>query len=238
MIKRNILGIMGGVIMSSVLLLSLESHGAGTNPVPMTPIQSQGTYVFDGDGSNDVKIYASDIINLHNELNNLGIYTDSKLTTYNTNIDTLESNVVTRKNTIKDRINYYKSGTITATDPTYVQLESGIGTVYTTGYNYGKSNTNPSTGTNSGSASNDEVKNISYTVPSSANGAYATCTIYNGFGTNNNYGLGTVTVGGSTVKTGWGFWSGSVGAGKTINIKLENKDGEGTMYGNIYVVYW
>ena len=65
---RNIVGIMSGMIISTVLLSSIEGHSAGTNPITMTALQSTGSYVFDGNSSNDIKLYKSDLRNLYNEI--------------------------------------------------------------------------------------------------------------------------------------------------------------------------
>ena len=237
---RNIVGIMSGMIISTVLLSSIEGHSAGTNPITMTDLQSTGSYVFDGDGSNDVKLYKSDLRNIYNEIDALGAYTDEELTNTNTRITNLSNDVTSGKTKLKNKINSYKSGTITADTPTFAQLKAGVDTVYTTGVAKGKADSVPKTLSKDLTVAEGDTGSISCTVPSNAKKAYVTVSLYNGLARNSNSGSGYATVGGSTRVNGAGTWSGAVSAGSTIYISLDNSGSqvESDLYGNIRVFYW
>lgn len=166
--KLTLIGIIGCALFSTIALSSFDGKAAGTNPITMLPIESQGAIVYDMDGGDDIAIYSSDLVNLNNEINALGVYTDEQVTGLDTRIATALADVQSGKTTLATKINS-KTGTttVTTTNPTWVQLSSGVDTVYTKGYNAGISASQPTYTSRSVSRSDSGSSSSSaFTAPS------------------------------------------------------------------------
>ncbi len=92
--KNKIFIKMGGLligVLSIYLLFSQNIYATGTCPVPLANIESVGVLKYETDSP--VELYTSDLKNLKDEINSLGIYTDEQLTQINTDIDNLITDV-------------------------------------------------------------------------------------------------------------------------------------------------
>jgi len=118
--------------------------------------------------------------------------------------------------------------------------------VYNSGYNSGVAagknsvHNSMTTGGASWACEEDHKLTSSYTVPSNAVGAYATCSMYNRFGSNNNTGVSNMYLNGSLIATNASVWTGFVSAGSVFYVDINNDNGsnEGTIYVRIVVFYW
>ena len=123
-------------------IFSSFSKAEGVCPVPLEDISSQGSLIYNtGDSSTDIKIYTSDLINLKNEIESLGIYTDEELTDVNLHIDEIIADVSSGKRNIAEELNTYGADIDISHDkvPSWSELKGGVEPVYTNGYNTGYS---------------------------------------------------------------------------------------------------
>ena len=107
---------------TSALIFSMffKTDAAGTCPITLQPIQSTGNLIF-----SPFQFHSSDLVNLRSEINDLGAWADGE-------ISALNIEVTNGKNSLRDKINSKKSGTLhTGTIPTFAQLVSAIDTIYT-----------------------------------------------------------------------------------------------------------
>lgn len=142
--KKHLFYIYGSYIVVFVIMLiflnSINVHADVTYPTTINDIQSSGKYVY-GDGTK-ISIDSRDLKNLHDELYNLGIYSENKISSYETSLATQSGLVDTGKKNIASKINT-KTGTTTiplTPVPSWDSLKSGVDSVYTKGYNTGKQN--------------------------------------------------------------------------------------------------
>ena len=132
----KISGVFLGII-ALASIYSVKSNAEGTNPITLSAIESTGVIKYQTDVP--VEFYTSDLVNLKNEINSLGIYTDEQLTSINTHIDALISEVSEGKRNIAGEMNTYGASIpLTGSNiPTWTQLKNGIKPVYDNGFNIG-----------------------------------------------------------------------------------------------------
>lgn len=139
--NRYIYSLITGIILCFFAFSSF-SKAEGTCPVPLADISSQGVLIYNtGDSSSDIKLYTSDLINLKNEIEALGIYTDEELTDVNLHIDEIIADVSSGKKNIAEELNN-KGADIDISHgrvPSWSDLKGGVEPVYTNGYNTGYS---------------------------------------------------------------------------------------------------
>ncbi len=139
--NRYIFSLITGIILCFFIFSSF-SKAEGTCPVPLADVSSQGVLIYNtGDSSSDIKLYTSDLINLKNEIEALGIYTDEELTDVNLHIDEIIADVSSGKRNIAEELNTHGADIDISNEkvPSWSELKGGVEPVYTNGYNTGYS---------------------------------------------------------------------------------------------------
>ena len=231
------------------LIFSKDTSAATVYPTTITDIESQGEYHFNN-GTNSVDLYASDIINIHNELYSLGVWSATNIEGYNERLSAVDTTITNGKQSVVNQVKSYVSTSATGSS-SYATIASLIDSVYTKGKSDGEAEAKAEIAAhpndafidhmyNGGSIAGDE--DHSYTNPYGKE-----CLVNAACGGNPESGYANVEgayvyVNGVLKAGGDGHtsasWTGLIPAGATVRIYTDgsNGTGHGNSYGRVIFV--